>query len=155
MPAPDQVKCHRSPVLTTDVIIEYDNGGKSGIVLIERRNHPVGLAIPGGFAELGLTLDENAVKEAKEETGLDVMVDNAMRPFLVSSDPRRDPRGHMVSVAYIAKGYGQLRPGIFDDAKNPTLYSLDEVRDLVIGGRLVFDHGNILKEYLAYKGYGI
>ncbi|MFH0798158.1 MAG: NUDIX hydrolase [Candidatus Woesearchaeota archaeon] len=155
MPEPDKIKYHRPPMLTTDVIIEYDDGHKSGIVLIERRNYPVGLAIPGGFAELGLTLGQNAVKEAKEETGLDVIVDDAMRPFLVSSDPSRDPRGHMVSVAYIAKGYGALRHGIFDDAKNPTLYSLDEVRDLVMGGRLVFDHGNILREYLAYRGYGI
>jgi ADP-ribose pyrophosphatase YjhB (NUDIX family) len=135
----------RTPLLATDILIEYSGG----IVLIERRNPPLGLAIPGGFAELGLSLEENARKEAKEETGLEVTILNPRRPLCVRSDPERDPRGHAVSVAYVARGEGELRAG--DDAADARVYSLGEIKALIEGNRLAFDHGEILRDYLEYR----
>jgi len=141
------------PIPTTDIIIRYNDGTKEGLVLIERRNEPKGIALPGGFAELNLTLSDNARKEAKEETGLDVKLDST-QPFLLSDDPNRDPRGHMISHAYSGQGYGTLKAG--DDAKQAFLCSIDEVVDLVQGGtlegmKLVFDHAEILKTYLEQQ----
>lgn len=141
---------YHSPFLATDIIIEYADKGKEGIVLIMRQNPPVGLAIPGGFAEWGLTLEQNAMKEAMEETGLEVVIEDPERPFCVHSDPRRDPRGHMVSAVYIGKGSGVMRAG--DDAKEAHLYSIEELKGLRGTGTLVFDHERIIEKYLRYKG---
>jgi ADP-ribose pyrophosphatase YjhB (NUDIX family) len=139
---------YRSPTLTTDVIITHSQGMKEGIVLIERKNPPHGLAIPGGFAEYGLTLEQNAGKEAREETGLEVVIENPGQP-LVFSDPRRDPRGHMVSTVYWGRGYGELRAG--DDAAAARLYTVPEVRALFGRRVLAFDHEEILQRYLALR----
>ncbi len=138
---------HRLPFLSTDIIIEYNDGTKDGIILIERKYHPLGLALPGGHAEYGLTLEENAIKESLEETGLEVKIQTPEHPLCVFSSPTRDPRYHMVSVTFIATGSGILKAG--DDAKEAKLYSLDEVRALK--NSLVFDHCRIIDEYLKYK----
>lgn len=155
-------KKYKNPIPTTDIIIEYmdeksgekssenSDGKKEGIVLITRKNPPHGLAIPGGFAELGLSLEENAIKEAKEETGLNITIENPNRPFVYSS-PKRDPRGHMISNTYIAKGHGILKAG--DDAKDARVYSVSELIALLGKEELVFDHEKILRDYLEYKGY--
>ncbi len=148
MPKQEEIKCYRNPIPTTDIIIEYYN---RGIVLITRRNPPLGLAIPGGFSEYGLSLEENAIKEAKEETGLDVVIENPEKPFCVHSNPDRDPRGHMISITYIAKGYGNLKAG--DDAKTAKVYSLDEIVEFVKQKSLVFDHSSILEKYLKHRGF--
>lgn len=145
----DRINSYRNPIPTTDIIIEYSDGNKDGIVLVERKNPPFGLALPGGFAEYGLSLEDNARKEAKEETGLDVMLENPEHPFCVRSAPNRDLRGHMISIAYIAKGYGELKGG--DDAKNARIYSIDEILELANNNHLVFDHAEILREYLIHK----
>jgi ADP-ribose pyrophosphatase YjhB (NUDIX family) len=151
MPTEKEIKNFKSPNLATDIIVEYSDGKKEGIVLVTRKNPPYGLAIPGGFAEWGLSLEENAVKEAKEETGLDVIIENPEKPFCVHSNPKRDPRGHVISVAYVAKGRGKLNAG--DDAKTAGLYAIDEVIRLVKNDVLVFDHSRILTKYLAHRGY--
>jgi ADP-ribose pyrophosphatase YjhB (NUDIX family)/nicotinamide mononucleotide adenylyltransferase len=148
MPTETEIKHYRNPFPTTDIIIEYKSGNKDGIILIERRNNPHGYALPGGFAEYGLTLEDNARKEAKEETGLDVILEND--PFCVSSDPKRDPRAHMISVAYIAKAEGNICAG--DDAKKAGVYSIDEVVNLIRKGKIVFDHDMIIMKYLKEKG---
>jgi 8-oxo-dGTP diphosphatase len=141
---------YRNPIPTTDIIIEYGQRGKEGIVLIERRNPPFGYAIPGGFAEYGLSFAQNARKEALEETGLDlVFLHDEERPFLVKSSPDRDPRGHITSNTYLARGYGVLRAG--DDAKNAYLFTLPEVKRLIERQELAFDHAEILSTYLRYK----
>lgn len=142
---PKDLENFRNPFPTTDVIIEYGEG----IVLITRKNPPYGMALPGGFAEWGLSLDENARKEAMEETGLEVIIEDPERPFCVHSDPKRDPRGHMISVVYVAKGYGDLKAG--DDAKTASVCSIDEVRRLVREKGFAFDHGRILEKYLAWR----
>jgi len=144
---------YRNPVPTTDIIIEYDSGQKEGIVLITRKNKPYGLAIPGGFAEVGISLGANARKEAREETGLDVLIEDEDHPFCVRSDPKRDPRGHMMSVCYVAKGYGELKAG--DDAKTAKLYSLPEVYALMGRDVFAFDHEKILEQYMQQKGYDL
>lgn len=142
---------YQNPVLTTDIIIEYDNGNKEGIVLITRHNRPYGIALPGGFAEKGLSLGTNAKKEAREETGLDILIEDEDAPFCVRSDPKRDPRGHMISVCYLAQGYGELKAG--DDAKTADVYSLAEVYVLIGRGVFAFDHETIVGKYLQARGF--
>ena len=141
---------YRGPISTTDIIIEYNDGTKEGIVFIERANPPRGLALPGGFAEEGLTLPQNARKEAWEETGLEVVLENELRPFTYS-EPQRDPRGHMISHMYYGRGSGTLQAG--DDAKKAMLLSIEEAKQLRGKGILVFDHEKILEDYLRHRGY--
>ncbi len=140
----------RCPYLATDMIIEYNDGKKSGIVLIERKNSPLGLALPGGFAVYGLTLEENARKEAREETGLEFFIYEPEQPLCVHSQPDRDPRSHVVSVTYVGRGEGILCAG--DDAKKAHLYTRERVQELLKDGahRFAFpDHIRILEKYLA------
>jgi 8-oxo-dGTP diphosphatase len=127
-----------SPYLTTDAIIEYDDGKKQGIVLIERKNPPYGWALPGGFHEIGLTSKENAMKEAKEETGLDTTI---LHMLGVYDDPRRDVRAHTVTIVYAAKGHGKLNAG--DDAKNAKVFNEDDMP----WDKIAFDHAKIIKDY--------
>ncbi|MBU0536074.1 MAG: NUDIX hydrolase [Nanoarchaeota archaeon] len=140
-----------NPIPTTDLVIEYALGQKYGIVLIERKNAPKGIALPGGFAEHGISLEDNAVKEAKEETNLDVILESPERPFCVHSRPDRDPRDHMISVTYIAQGSGSLKAG--DDAKAAGLYDMSEVKGLLGTGKIVFDHERIIAKYLVHRGH--
>ncbi|MFA6089433.1 MAG: NUDIX domain-containing protein [Candidatus Woesearchaeota archaeon] len=142
-------KKYKNPIPTTDIIIEYydEKCKKNGIVLIGRKNPPFGLAIPGGFAEYGLSFEDNAKKEAKEETNLEIDIKNPNLPF-VYSDPNRDPRGHITSNVYFAKGFGELKAG--DDAlpDSAKVYSKKEIQKLIQNNELVFDHAKILTDYL-------
>ncbi|MCK5025705.1 MAG: nicotinamide-nucleotide adenylyltransferase [Nanoarchaeota archaeon] len=134
---------HRNPVPTTDVIIELHNqkGDYKGLVFIERKNIPYGLALPGGFHEYGLSAEQNAIKEAKEETGLDIELINQLGVY---SDPDRDPRSHTISTVFIAKAYGIPKAG--DDAKNVIVASENNIPD-----NLVFDHNKIIKDYQEWR----
>ena len=138
-----------NPIPTTDIIIEYEQDGKEGIVLITRRNPPYGLALPGGFHELGISSGENARKEAKEETGLDILIEDETKPFAVYSRPDRDPRDHMISITYVARGSGELRAG--DDAAGARLYSFNELCSLLGKSNFAFDHEYIIRDYLKWK----
>lgn len=151
MPDENEIKKFRNPFPTTDIIIEFNDGNKEGIILIDRVNPPYGKALPGGFAEWGISLEDNARKEAKEETNLDIILLNPEHPLCVKSNPARDPRGHMISVAYVAKGSGTLKAG--DDAKLAGIYSLDEVIKLIDDRKIVFDHADIIKDYMGFRGY--
>ena len=135
---------NKHPLVATDVIIEYENG----IVIIERKNPPYGLAMPGGKLEYGLDLINNVKKEAKEETGLQLKITHD--PFLVRSSPQRDSRGHVVSVIFIGKGEGILKSG--DDAKAAFVLSQNELVDLFGKNKFAFDHESTLKQYLDYTG---
>ena len=147
-----QRKGYRNPIPTTDLIIEYHHGKKAGIVLSERKNQPYGIALPGGFHELNLSAEENAIKEAREETGLDVVIEEPERPLCYHTSPTRDPRYHIISATFIAKGKGILKAG--DDAAQATLYSIDEVVDLLEHGTWAFhDHTRALRCYLRHRGY--
>jgi len=133
----------KTPYLTTDGIIElYDRETFKGIILIERGNDPKGLALPGGFVDVGESVEEALVREMKEETNLDVQISRLLGVY---SDPGRDPRFHTASVVYIAKAQGEPKGG--DDAKDAKLYALEEIPM----DKLVFDHGAILQDYLSQR----
>lgn len=131
----------KTPYLTTDGIIElYDGEIFKGIVLIERKNEPIGLALPGGFVDVGESVENALRREMKEETDLDVEISKLLGVY---SNPKRDPRFHTASAVFIAKSKGQPKGG--DDAKEAKVYRLDEIpMDL-----LVFDHSDIVKDYLS------
>ncbi len=121
-----------TPSLTVDALILYEKK----LVLIRRLNPPFEgrFALPGGFVELGETVEEAAVREAKEETGLDIEL---IKLQGVYSDPGRDPRGHTVTVCYIAKGFGKLKAG--SDAKDIRLFGINEIP------KMAFDHNKIIE----------
>ncbi|HOO56145.1 MAG TPA: NUDIX hydrolase [bacterium] len=122
----------KTPFLTADTIILHE--GK--IVLVERGNEPFKgkWALPGGFVEIGEKVEQAAVREAKEETGLDVEL---LALLGVYSDPERDPRGHTCSVVYIARSTGgELRAD--DDAADVKLIDPDDNPDLAFDHSLVF-----------------
>ncbi len=127
---------YRNPLLTVDIIIEY----KEGIVLIERKNTPLGWAIPGGFVDYGETLEASALREAMEETSLQV---NLKEQFHSYSNPERDPRHHSVSTVFIGTGVGELKAA--DDAKDAKVFKLEN-----LPGNIVFDHSKILNDYFRY-----
>jgi 8-oxo-dGTP diphosphatase len=122
------------PRLAADCIILVD--GK--VLLIRRKNPPFGWALPGGFVEYGETVEDAVRREMLEETGLELV---NLAQFRVYSDPKRDPRGHCVSVVFIADGRGEPKAG--DDAAEFRLVSLDAVPE----SELVFDHAQILADY--------
>lgn len=126
----------RNPYLTVDIIIETPQG----IVLIERKNPPLGWALPGGFVDYGETLEQAAIREAGEETTLDVEL---IEQFHTYSDPSRDPRHHTVSTVFIAKAFGT--PQGADDALKAAAYGLDN-----LPAPLVFDHERIVNDYIKY-----
>jgi ADP-ribose pyrophosphatase len=130
----------KTPPISVDTIIEYRNG----IVIIERLNEPVGLALPGGFIEIGEKAEDAARREAKEETGLDVKIKGLLGVY---SDPKRDPRGHVVTLVFIgeADSSQELRAG--DDAKRASVFVPEEIPF----DKLVFDHSQIIKDYLEWK----
>jgi len=131
----------KTPFIATDGIIKlFDNEGNfKGIVLIERKNEPKGLALPGGFVEIGETVENALKREMKEETNLDVEI---IKLHGVYSDPNRDPRFHVVSIVYVCKATGI--PKAQSDAKNVVVYKLEEIPL----DKLVFDHKKILLDYI-------
>ncbi|HDR14053.1 MAG TPA: NUDIX hydrolase [Desulfobacteraceae bacterium] len=129
------VKQYRNPFPTVDIIIRMENGG---IVLIKRKNPPYGWALPGGFVDYGESLEEAAVREAREETSLHVTLRGQLGAY---SDPARDPRMHTISVVFIADGHGI--PGAADDAAALAVFRPDSLPEY-----LAFDHKHILQDYL-------
>ena len=126
----------RSPSLTVDIIIIRKDGSA---VLVKRRNPPFQgeWAIPGGFVEYGETVEAAAIREAREETGLDVEL---VRIVGVYSDPNRDPRGHTVSICFLANEVaGVLRAD--SDAREAKSFDAQSLPP-----RLAFDHHRILMD---------
>jgi ADP-ribose pyrophosphatase YjhB (NUDIX family) len=130
------VKEYRNPLPTVDIIIEL---GGDRIVLIERKNPPLGWALPGGFVDYGESLESAALREAKEETSLDVELLYQLGAY---SDPVRDPRHHTISVVFVAEAQGD--PVAADDAENVGIFSLSS-----LPAHLAFDHAEILKDYIT------
>ena len=133
------VKVYKNPVPTVDIIIT--TGDK--IVLIRRKNEPLGWAIPGGFIDFGESAENAAVREAKEETGLDVELTGLLGVY---SDPKRDPRTHTISTVFLAKAQGT--PKADDDALDIGLFDKDNLPE-----EIVFDHKKILEDF--FKSVGI
>ncbi len=138
---------YRNPVPTVDIIIElHDEGdtqnadGKK-IVLIERKNPPYGWALPGGFVDYGETLEDAAIREACEETLLNIEL---TRQFHAYSDPKRDPRQHTITTVYIARAKG--KPQGRDDAKRAEIFCVDNLPE-----DMAFDHNEIIEDYRLKK----
>jgi len=131
----------KTPYLTTDGIVEIYNSSEEllGIVLIKRKYPPLGLALPGGFVEIGEKVEDACRREMKEEISLDVEIKALLGVY---SDPKRDERFHTVSVVYICKAYGM--PKGADDAKEAMVVKLGDLES----DKLVFDHGDIIRDYL-------
>ena len=139
---------YKGPYTATDIIIRHDDGRKKGIILIERKNFPYGIALPGGMAER-MPFAENAVKEAREETGLDVKIDNPIQPLCVLSDVNQDPREFIASITYTGEGRGRLNPYKDEDAKSAAIYTLEEIAEMLNKPVWAFPHHTkILKIYL-------
>lgn len=137
----------QTPFLTVDGIVElYDESDRfQGIVLIERLNAPQGLALPGGFVDIGETVEQAVIREMKEEISLDVTIESLLGVY---SDPKRDLRFHTVSIVYVCKAYGI--PKGDDDAKEAFVYPVDDIPI----EKLVFDHGKIITDYRTYRNNG-
>jgi 8-oxo-dGTP diphosphatase len=135
-----KVKEYLNPLPTVDVIIEL----AEGIVLIERRNEPLGWAIPGGFVDYGESLESAALRESLEETSLQV---SDLRLLGCYSDPARDSRSHNISTVYVARGTGTPKAG--DDAAGLAVFPIGSLPQ-----PLCFDHGKILSDYLKRKREG-
>lgn len=133
-----------TPRLAADTIIElYDQPGRP-IVLIWRRNPPRGWALPGGFVDVGETVEAAAVREAWEETTLVVTLKQLLGCY---SDPERDRRGHTASVVYVAESQGV--PKARDDAAKLGIVTLND-----LPAELAFDHHRILQDYRAFRETG-
>ena len=146
---------YEGPFVATDILIRYNDGQKEGLVLIDRKYPPLGIALPGGMAEK-IELADNAIKEAKEETGLDIIVDNRERPLCVLSDLEQDPRAFITSVTYTARGYGTLKPHKDEDAKSADVYTLEEIANLIEQKHVwafPVHHPKILEIYLEAISY--
>jgi len=130
----------RTPEVTVDVVIELEDRAGRPVVLVRRGHPPLGHALPGGFVDIGETVEHAACREAREETGLEVKLGELLGVY---SDPARDPRGHTVAIVFIATARGEPVAG--DDAAGIL------VTDPASTPELAFDHGRILGDYLARR----
>ena len=135
------MKQRKNPVPTVDIIIEINTRENPGIILIERHNPPFGWALPGGFVDYGESLEDAAIREAREETSLDVRL---IKQFHSYSKPDRDPRQHTITTVFIASATGT--PKAADDAKNLAIFQEDNLPDSI-----VFDHSSIIQDYYQFK----
>lgn len=130
-----------TPPVAADIIIELIDRPGRPIVLIERRYEPFGWAIPGGFVDVGETVEAAAVREALEETCMQVSLVELLGVY---SDPERDPRGQTISLVYIARATGE--PEAADDAANLAIFEPGD-----FPSQLAFDHDRILKDYMQWR----
>ena len=132
---------YKNPVPTVDCIIELPG---ERLVLVRRKNPPLGWALPGGFVDEGEALHHAAEREAREETGLTV---DLSEQFFTYSDPARDPRRHTLSTVYL--GWAEGIPHANDDAAEVGIFPFDALPQ-----ELAFDHATILQDFVTYKRTG-
>lgn len=130
---------YKTPSLTVDAIIVHEEK----IVLIKRLKNPHmnKWALPGGFVEYGETVENATIREAKEETNLDIKLEELVGVY---SNPDRDPRRHTVSVVYKASILGDIiHSG--SDAKDARFFNIEDALKM----ELAFDHNEIIND--AFK----
>ena len=130
---------YKIPSLTTDIFIFDEN---FNFILIKRKNDPYKdcWALPGGFVEYGESVESAAVREAKEETSIDVELKDLVNVY---SKPDRDPRGHTITIAFTAKG--NFSDGkADDDASDIAIFSLEKLDEI----NIAFDHKQIIRDCL-------
>lgn len=130
---------YRNPFPTADVVIYHP---EYGIVLVERGHDPLGMALPGGFIEEGETVEQAAVREMKEETGLEVELLGILGVY---SAPDRDPRFHTMTVTFVGKPADPSAVQGGDDAATATFYPLDKLPQ-----PLCFDHARAVEHFREY-----
>lgn len=131
-----------TPLLAADIIIELIDKPGRPIVLIERMNEPFGWAIPGGFVDVGETVEDAARREMQEEVGLEVTITGLLGVY---SRPDRDPRGHTVTVIYTGESTGD--PVAADDAADVGIFTRQNLPK-----PLAFDHAEVLADYFGRRG---
>ena len=131
---------YSNPYPTADVVIHDD---ARGIVLVRRKNPPLGMALPGGFIEEGESAEHAAVREMKEETGLDVTLEGVLGVY---SWRLRDMRCHTLTTVFVGRSEHpeQLLAG--DDAADAAFYPLDALPE-----PLCFDHARIIGHFRDWK----
>ncbi len=137
-------QAYRAPILATSGIIEVvdEKGNMQGIILIDRCNPPLGKALPGGLVEYGEDLKQTLKREMYEEINLSVY---DIEQFQAYSNPKRDPRFHVVDIVHIAKAKGAPIGGT--DAAKAFVVKLSEIP----WTELAFDHAEILRDYLQKR----
>jgi 8-oxo-dGTP diphosphatase len=149
--SPEQEVTYRNPALTVDgVVLHRQPQGMAGdvfsVLLIERGRDPFKgrYALPGGFVDYGEDIDDAIDREIEEETGLTAL---PFRQFRTFGTPGRDPRGHTVSVVYVAVIIGKA-PAVKggDDAASADWFPVNRLPDLA------FDHSRILSRVLGTLG---
>jgi len=139
---------HKNPTPTVDTIIQ--KGTK--VLLVERKRDPFKqmMVLPGGFINEGERAEDAAIREVKEETSLDIVLDNILGVY---SDPSRDPRGHIMSTVFIGKisdKSDKKEPIAGDDAATTKWVDLASIEEEQFG----FDHKKILMDYKEWKQSG-
>lgn len=133
----EEIQIYKSPAPTVDVVV-FDR--EKGILLIERLFEPLGWALPGGFVDYGEQLDHCAVREMKEETGLDVRVKALVGVY---SNPLRDPRRHTITTVFWCESDDLSKLQAGDDAGKARFFQLDALPE-----NIVFDHKVIIADFL-------
>ena len=131
---------YKNPKPTVDIIVDQN----ASVLLIKRRNPPFGWALPGGFVDEGESVEEAAIREAKEETNVDITLKHLL---YVYSNPNRDSRQHNISIVFIADAFGEVIPG--DDATQAQFFPLNQLPILA------FDHQEIISDYIHWKESGL
>lgn len=129
---------YKTPSLTVDAIIQTP---QQEYILIQRKNPPYQnqWALPGGFIEYGETTEEATIREAKEETGLNITLTKLIGVY---SKPNRDPRGHTISIAYLARTNNMDLLKADSDAQKAKTFTIEEIKNM----ELAFDHNQIIKD---------